>query len=64
MSAIYATPIIESINRIVTFPTRYKKHQDVIEKKNVDMLPQHHLYDCTIDLQKNTEPPFELNYNL
>jgi hypothetical protein len=36
----------------------------VFEKKNVDMPPQHCLYDCTIDLQKGTQPSFGLIYNL
>ena len=34
------------------------------EKKNVDMLPQHRLYDCGIDLQEGTKPPFGPIYNL
>jgi hypothetical protein len=28
------------------------------------MLPQHYLYDCTIDLLKMTQPPFGPIYNL
>jgi hypothetical protein len=36
----------------------------VFEKKDVDMLPQHHSYDCAIDLQEGTQPPFGPIYNL
>jgi hypothetical protein len=42
----------------------YKEYQDVFEKKNIDLLPQHRLYDCIIDLQEGTQPPFGPIYNL
>jgi hypothetical protein len=64
MFVIYATPIIESVNGFEALLNRYKKYQDVFEKKNVDMLPQHYLYDCAIDLQEDTQPPFGPIYNL
>ena len=48
--AIYATPITESVKGFKTLPTHYKEYQDVFEKKNINLLPQHHLYDCVIDL--------------
>jgi hypothetical protein len=50
MFVIYDTPITKSINGPQALPIRYKVYQDVFEKKNADMVPQHHLYDCTIDL--------------
>ena len=35
-----------------------------IWEKNADLLRQHHLYDCTIDLQERTQLPFGPIYNL
>lgn len=37
---------------------------DVFEKKNVDTLLKHHLYDCMIDLELEIEPPFGPIYNV
>ena len=34
---IYVTPIIESVKGYGTLSTRYKKYQDVFEKKNADL---------------------------
>jgi hypothetical protein len=62
--AIYATPITESVKGPEALPTHYKEYQDVFEKKNIDLLPQHRLYDCIIDLQEGTQPPFGPIYNL
>jgi hypothetical protein len=61
---IYATPIADSVKGPEALPTRYKEYQDVFEKKNTDLLPQHCPYDCTIDLQEGTQPPFGPIYNL
>ncbi len=36
----------------------------MFEKKNANTLPKHRLYDCTIDLEEKTQPPFEPIYNL
>ena len=41
-----------------------KEYQDVFEKKKVDMFPQHRPYDCGINLQEGTQPPFGPIYNL
>ena len=60
MFAIYAMPIIESIKGPEALLTHYKKYQDVFEKKNIDMLPQHCPCDCVIDHQDGTELPFGL----
>jgi hypothetical protein len=62
--AIYATPIADSVKWPEALPTHYKEYQDVFEKKNADLLPQHYSYNCTIDLQKGTQPPFGPIYNL
>jgi hypothetical protein len=45
-------------------PSQYKEFKDVFEKKNVDTLPKHRPYDCTTNLEKGTQPPFGLIYNL
>jgi hypothetical protein len=50
MFFIYDTPITESIKGSNALPIHYKEYQDVFEKKNENMLPQHHPYDCAIDL--------------
>jgi hypothetical protein len=44
-------------------PSQYKEFKDVFEKKNVNTLPKHHPYDCTIDLKEGAQPPFGPNYN-
>jgi hypothetical protein len=57
-------PIMESIKGFEALPTCYKEYQDVFEKKNADMLPQHYLYDCAIDLQEDIQLLFGPIYNL
>jgi hypothetical protein len=37
---------------------------DVFEKKNVERLPEHRLYDCLINLQEGVHPPFGPIYGL
>ena len=61
---IYANSIIESNEKSSGLPYRYKEYQDVFEKKNADMLPQHRPYDCGINLQEGTQPPFGPIYSL
>jgi hypothetical protein len=63
-NVIYATPITESVKGLEALLTHYKEYQDVFEKKNADLFPQHHLYNCAIDLQKGTQPLFGPIYNL
>jgi hypothetical protein len=36
----------------------------MFEKKNANTLPKHWPYDCTIDLEEKTQPPFEPICNL
>ena len=45
-------------------PEQYKSYQDVFEKKNADILPQHQPYDCAIDIEDGAQVPFESIYNL
>ena len=47
-----------------TLPEQYKPYQDVFEKKNADILPQHRPYDCTIDIKDGAQVPFGPIYNL
>ena len=61
---IYATQIAESTRKSSLLPDQYKEYQDVFEKKNADMLPQHRPYDCGIDLQEGSQPPFGPIYSL
>jgi hypothetical protein len=50
MFIVYTTPMAETITGSSTLLEQYKEYQDVFEKKNVDMLPQHRPYDCMIEL--------------
>jgi hypothetical protein len=61
---IYATPISEEKTSTASIPERYKDFEDVFQKKNADMLPEHRPYDCAIDLQEGAQPPFGPIYNL
>jgi hypothetical protein len=45
MFATYATPTTDSVTEPEALLTRYKEYQDVFEKKNADMLPQHRPYN-------------------
>ena len=49
--AIYTTPMDTSTKTgIQKIPMQYYDFKDVFEKKNVDILSEHHLYDCAIEL--------------
>ena len=61
---IYANSIIESNEKPGRLLDQCKEYQDVFEKKNADMLPQHRPYNCGIDLQKGTQPPFGSIFSL
>ena len=61
---IYANSIIESNDKSSGLLDRYKEYKDIFEKKNADILPQHRPYDCGIDLQEGTQPPFGPIYSL
>ena len=62
--AIYATPIGDAQKTSSGIPSQYQDFQDVFEKKNADILPEHRPYDCTIDLQEGAQPPFGPIYSL
>ena len=51
-SAIYATLMGSSMEKdVLEIPMQYLDFKDVFEKKNVDILPEHCLYDCAIELK-------------
>ena len=62
--AIYAAPISEKVKTSSGIPSQYQDYQDVFEKKNADILPEHRPYDCSIDLKEGTQPPFGPIYSL
>lgn len=64
--AVYATPASDdTISTSTTeLPMQYKEFQDVFEKKNADLLPEHRPYDCGVELQEGAQPPFGPIYNL
>jgi len=43
---------------------QYKSFEDIFEKKNANMLPQHRSYNFVIDSEKGVQPPFGPIYNL
>ena len=47
-----------------SLPSKYGDFAYVFEKKNADHLPEHRPYDCPIDLQEGTSPPFGPIYGL
>ena len=49
---------------VTNLPARYSDFSDVFEKRNVDRLPAHRPYDCPIELQEGTHPPFGPIYGL
>ena len=61
---IYATPTRGETISTASIPEQYKDFQDVFQKKNADMLPEHRPYDCAIDLEDGAQPPFGPIYNL
>jgi len=48
----------------VKLPEKYKDFVDVFEKNKADQLPEHHPYDCPIDLEEGHSPPFGPIYGL
>ena len=42
----------------------YNSYQDVFEKNNADIFPQHWMYDCAIDIEDGAQVPFGPIYNL
>lgn len=61
---IFATPTYQDATPTFGIPKQYEGFEDVFEKKNADMLPEHRPYDCAIDLHEGMQPPFGPIYNL
>ena len=61
---IYTIPIADETRNMSALPEQYKSYQDVFEKKNADILPQHRPYDCAIDIEDDAQVPFGPIYNL
>lgn len=64
MFFVYANPLSESTRTTIVAPEQYQEFQDIFNKKNADILPEHRPYDCSIDLQDGAQPPFGPIYNL
>ena len=47
---IYAIQVSEKKISTASIPVQYKDFEDVFQKRNVDILPEHGPYDCAIDL--------------
>ena len=61
---IYVTPISGEKTLTSNIPKQYKGFQDIFQKKNANMLPEHRPYDCAINLQEGSQPPFGPIYSL
>jgi RNase H-like domain found in reverse transcriptase/Reverse transcriptase (RNA-dependent DNA polymerase)/Integrase zinc binding domain/Chromo (CHRromatin Organisation MOdifier) domain/Retroviral aspartyl protease len=49
---------------LTTVPEKYKQFLDVFSKGMAETLPEHRTYDCTIDLEPGSQPPFGPIYAL
>jgi hypothetical protein len=62
--AIQMHPTISIVKVATILPKEYQDFADVFDKTNASHLPEHHPYDCPIDLFLNTSPPFGPIYGL
>src|SRR4051794_1940565 len=63
--AVYAIPAPSQPSASMnSLPEKYKDFQDVFDKEQADILPEHRPYDCPIDLKPGTQPPFGPLYGL
>jgi uncharacterized membrane protein YvbJ len=53
---VYALPTINVKPQKHEVSSQYKDYKNVFKKKNVDILPKHQPYDCTIDFKKGVQP--------
>ena len=56
--------VTHSLIHVWSLPVRYEDYSDVFKKKNVYLLLEHRPYDCPIDLQEGSCPPFGPIYGL
>jgi len=61
---IYAVSTSKEKTSSVSIREQHKDYEDVLLNKNVDILLENQLYNCTIELQERTQPLFGPIYNL
>jgi hypothetical protein len=61
---IYFLPMSNAKSPHHDILSHYKEFKDVFEKKIVDTLLEHCPYDCTIDFEEGSQPPFKPIHNL
>ena len=64
MSIFTSNTLQEISDQYKYFSDQYKYFKDTLEKKNIDILLQYRPYDCAIELQEKTQPPFGPTCNL
>ena len=63
--AIYAISMdISTKKSTQEISMQYHDFKNVFKKKNADILLEHHLHNCAIELQNGAKPPFGPIYNL
>ena len=61
---IYAAPTSGEKTSTSSIPDQYRNFEDVFQKKNANIIPEHRPYDCAIELEEGAQPPFGPIYNL
>lgn len=62
--AIYGTSIPKETSEHTKLLEKYQDFAVVFSKKNANTLPKHRPYDCLVDLEEDTTPPFCPIYGL
>lgn len=64
--AVMVTPTLEAkkTSTKIQLPEKYEEFQDVFDKVKASRLLEHRPYDCPIDLQEDTQPPWGPIYGL
>lgn len=60
----FAVPKQENNPAQVSLPKKYVEFADVFDERNANLLPEHRPYDCAIELEPGTQPPFGPIYGL
>jgi hypothetical protein len=55
---VYAILALDPRTQQHEISIQYQDYKDIFEKKNVDALLEHQPYECAIDLEERTQPPF------
>jgi hypothetical protein len=61
---IYLLSMLDVESPCHDIPSQYKEFKDMFDKNNANNLPKLHSYDCTVNLEEGTQPPFKPIYNL